>query len=287
MSIIILVIGTVFSLLAVILLLTGQKYDHMLEPLDDDAFPMKGLYTIGFSLQDSKLFRLRGKLGSRLREETNLMYGKKYGEFYARAVWAQTITYVVLSLAFMFAVAGLFGEDGAFFAGIGVLLAAAAGYYFLTYTREKLNARRDECESEFPNAISKLALLVNSGVILREGWEMVAYGKEGLLYDMMRESCDDMKNGVSEIDAFYEFGVRCNSQEIKKYSSALIQSIERGGGELSAFLANQSVELWSQRRQRLLQKGEQAAGALLMPIALMFFGVMLIVIAAAVQSFSL
>ena len=37
----------------------------------------------------------------------------------------------------------------------------------------------------------------------------------------------------------------------------------------------------------MLQKGEKAAGALLMPIALMFCGVMLIVIAAAMQSFSM
>ena len=33
--------------------------------------------------------------------------------------------------------------------------------------------------------------------------------------------------------------------------------------------------------------GEQAASALLMPIAMMFFGVMLIVIASAMQSFSM
>ena len=45
--------------------------------------------------------------------------------------------------------------------------------------------------------------------------------------------------------------------------------------------------LFRSHRQRLLQKGEQAASALLMPIALMFVGVMLIVIASALQSFSL
>jgi type II secretory pathway component PulF len=67
----------------------------------------------------------------------------------------------------------------------------------------------------------------------------------------------------------------------------LTQSIERGGGELPSFLTNQSRELWSHHRQVMLQKGEKAAGALLVPIALMFVGVMLLVIVAAVLSFTL
>ena len=96
-----------------------------------------------------------------------------------------------------------------------------------------------------------------------------------------------MKNGMPEIDAIYNFGVEINSPDIKKFTSALIQSIERGGGDLPIFLAGQSAELWEHRRQTMLQKGEKAAGALLMPIALMFCGVMLIVIAAAMQSFSM
>lgn len=53
------------------------------------------------------------------------------------------------------------------------------------------------------------------------------------------------------------------------------------------FLANQSSELWNEKRQLLLQKGEKAASKLLMPIAIMFLGIMLIVISSAVQSFSM
>ena len=94
-----------------------------------------------------------------------------------------------------------------------------------------------------------------------------------------------MKNGKAEVDAIHDMGVLINSEDIRKFTAALIQSIERSGGELPHFLANQSAELWAKRRQTMLQKGEQAASALLMPIALMFLGVMLIVMSAALQSF--
>ena len=103
----------------------------------------------------------------------------------------------------------------------------------------------------------------------------------------MRKSCVEMNNGKSEIDALYEFGIMTNSDSIKKFVSALIQSIERGGSDLPQFLANESSELWNEKRQMLLQKGEKAASKLLMPIAIMFLGIMLIVISSAIQSFSM
>ena len=78
-----------------------------------------------------------------------------------------------------------------------------------------------------------------------------------------------------------------NSDSIKKFVSALIQSIERGGSDLPQFLANESSELWNEKRQMLLQKGEKAASKLLMPIAIMFLGIILIVISSAIQSFSM
>ncbi len=287
-SFIILGIGTVLTVLFLTLLFKGAAYDDLIEPLDSDAFPMKFLYSAGFALQDTKLLRLRGKLGARLRDSASLYYGKKFGEFYARAVWAQALSFVLASLALMFLVAGFFsGDNCMFFALVGVALAVLAAYYFLTYSDGELKKRRAACEGELPNAISKLALLVNSGATLHEAWKMVAFGKEGVIYELMRRSCEAMENGRAEIDSLYDFGIWSNSPDVKKFTSALIQSIERGGGELPIFLANQSGELWSQHRQRLLQKGEQAASALLMPIALMFVGVMLIVIASALQSFSL
>ena len=150
-----------------------------------------------------------------------------------------------------------------------------------------MKTRQDECEIEFPNAISKLALIVNSGVILHDAWAIVADGNDGVFYDLMKKSCEDMENGKSDIDAIYEFGVLTNSENIRKFTSALIQSIERGGGNLPVFLANQSTELWMSKRQLMLQKGETAASALLIPITLMLVGIILIVISAALQSFSL
>ena len=161
-----------------------------------------------------------------------------------------------------------------FFLVVGIILSVLAMYYFGTSTSEKVKKRREECEAELPNAVSKLALITNTGTTHHDSWEMVAYGKTGTFYDMMKNSCVEIKNGKADVDAIHDMGAMINSEEIKKFTSALIQSIERGGGDLPHFLTNQSSELWAKHRQTMLQKGEQAASALLMPIALMFLGVM-------------
>lgn len=281
-------IGTILSVFFLIMLHKGSKYEYMVETLSGDDFPMKTIYIVGLVVQDTKIGRLKGKLGDQLRKNATLLYTRQYSEYYARIMWAQIISFVLLFLSFFFVLAGFFtGTVSNFFALVGICMAVISACFFATYAKNKVKSRQNECESEFPNAISKLALLVNSGVILHEAWKVVAYGKDGIFYDLMKQSCEKMQNGQSDIEAIYEFGMTTNSDDIKKFTSALIQSIERGGAELPRFLENQSGELWFRYRQVMLQKGEQAAGALLMPISLMFFGVILIVISAAMQSLSL
>lgn len=283
-----LVIGTISAIIFLLFLFKGAKYEYMVEMLEGDDFPFPVLYTAGLSMQDVSLFRLRGKIGEKIRKDSTLIYGSKYGEYYAHIIWAQILSFMLFSIAILFLLAGVVGESMmSMYALGGIVVPILFGYYFYNHTGDKVKTRQDECEVEFPNAISKLALIVNSGVILHDAWKIVADGNDGVFYDLMKKSCEEMDNGKSGIDAIYEFGVLTNSENIRKFTSALIQSIERGGGNLPDFLANQSTELWMNKKQLMLQKGEAAASALLIPITLMLVGIMLIVISAALQSFSL
>ena len=110
---------------------------------------------------------------------------------------------------------------------------------------------------------------------------MVAENGKGALYLLMKNTSEDMRNGSSDTDAILQLGMASNSVEIKKFSSALVQSMEKGGAELSEFLARQSSELWNTKRQRMLQNGEKAATKLLLPIVLIFIGIIIIVMTAA------
>lgn len=279
-SLVSLALGILLLIIYIIYSFKGLKYESYIESLNDEDYPLKEFYVLGLGLNDSKLFALRGKAKYSLVGNARLLYEDKYAEFYATVAWAQALTFVHISLCFGFLATALLNFP--FFAFVGIACAVIFGYFFYSSLKSKVVARRDECVEELPEIVSTMALLINSGMTLRETWAVIAESKEGKIYDLMRSALIDMNNGVSDVDAIHKFGILTDSSEIKKFTSALVQGLEKGSKDLSDLLAAQSSEMWNLKKQIMLQKGEAAASKLLLPIALIFLGIMVIVISGAV-----
>lgn len=283
----ILIIATLATALFLYGLSRGKDKAELVEPLDGNEYFLKDLYVVGFALNDMGLFTLRGKLERDLKKHTKLMLDNVYYEYYAYVAWAQFLTLALLSVAIGCSVCALFPDAAALMmALIVVLLVAAVWDMSMSKAKDAVKARTDACIAEFPNMVSKLSLLLSSGMVLRDAWYLIAQGKNGPLYELMRHACSYMDNGESVVGAIYRFGVLTDAVEIKKFTSAMIQGIEKGNSELATFLMNQVSELWAHKRQLALQEGEVAAGKLLIPLALTFIGIILIIISAAMQSMS-
>lgn len=274
-------IGSILAILFIIQIKKGKKFESIVENLDGNTFPLNQLYSVGFSWSSSKLFQLKGKRAAELRAQASLLYDPQYAEYYANVAWAQTITLVHLFQTITFLMAGIMYESAFLMLVGGIFLSMVVAAYCLENMKNTLTKRTEECEAQLPEVVSTMAVLVNSGMVLREAWNMVADNGTGAFYELMRKAAENMKNGYSDADAIFLFGKASNSTEIKKFTSALLQSMEKGGAELSSFLAHQSSELWSAKRQRMLQAGEKAATKLLLPIVLIFVGVIIIVMTAA------
>lgn len=284
---ILLIIATAATALFLYALAKGKSKESLVATLDESQYPLKDLYVVGFVLNDMKLFRLRGKLGLDLKKNTKLLLDNIYAEYYTYVTWAQFLTLALLAVSVGFSFCALLGGEMALLMPFAVVLMIAVIWNVtMSKAKEEVQARREACELEFPNMVSKLSLLLTSGMVLREAWYLIAKGKEGPLYDLMKKACDWMDNGESDTFAIYKFGVLSDSQEIKKFTSALVQSAEKGNSELAGFLLSQVTEQWAHKRQLALQQGELAAGKLIIPLGLMFGGIILIIIAAAMQSMS-
>lgn len=274
-----LAIATILLILFIVKLIKGKKYEEYTKQLTGSDYPLSELYTVGYAWNESKLFCLRGKLKLTLIKQARLLYDPNYAEFYTVSVWAQIMTFAHLFLCAGFILAG--ATDFTIFAFAAVIFAVIISYYFFSAMGKKLEERRTACVIELPEVVSTMALLINSGMILREAWGKIAESKEGEIYALMRNANVDMHNGMSEIDALHKFGVMSDTPEIKKFSSALVQGIEKGSRELSNTLVKQSSEMWNIKKQTMLQKGEAASAKLLAPTAMIFVGVLVIIIAAA------
>ena len=278
MNFIMLLLASITTVLFLVNLARGKQYGYMVESLDGGEYFLKELYVVGFSLNDGKIFKLRGKMERNLKKQAKLLWGDRYYEYYANLAWAQFLSLTLLVVSVGFSLSGFLKTEQIPILLILVLLFVAAFWNLsLSRMKEKVQQRREACEAEFPNMVSKLALLINSGMVLREAWRVTAYGKEGTLYTLMKQACEDMENGESDIGAIYKFGVTSDSASIKKFTSAMIQGMQKGNSELADFMVSQTSELWAHKRQMALQQGEVAAGKLIIPLGITFAGIIMII----------
>lgn len=275
-SLVIMVLATILTAVFVFLLMTGKKYDAWIEPLDSKEFPLCELYGAGFVLTDLIKYDFTTKQERKRRQQIALIYGEKHSEYYLRVNAAERFTLALLVLTAGFILYGLTSELAIVF--VAALFAFVAYYYVLTLPEETLKKKSNEILNQFADVVSKLALLVNAGMILKEAWIKVSETGDGELYQEMRRAVMQMNNGVSEVDAYTEFGTRCTSPEIKKFTSTIVQGLVKGNRELVEMIKQQSREIWDAKRHRVKQEGEKAASKLLIPICIMFVGVLIMII---------
>lgn len=281
MQYVLLIIGTVLGIAFIYQMNRGEEYSNVVANLDGGEYPLAPLFIVGFVWNTVPIFTFRDKKAADLKTQAVIIHGVKYADYYAMIAWVQMITYLHLFLAITCLAAAFLFSMSKMILLAGVLITVAMAYNALEGMKNTIKERTEECERELPEVVSTLAVLVSSGMMLREAWSVISESKEGVFYDLMKETNDDMKNGYSDIDAIFLFGKKSDSTEVKKFTTALIQSMEKGGAELGVFLAMQSSEMWNAKRQRMLQSGEKAATKLLAPIMLIFVGILIIVLTAA------
>ena len=269
-------IGAVLLGIWLVLFFTGLKYASLFDSLTEKEFPLKEVYFVGYAALELVHYSYKSKHDRKLRKELSVLFGEKYAEYYLRVIHAQEIT-MSLTLAILgFALYGV-ADDIAVLVVL-LIFAGLAYYYFGTLTEKRILKRSEEMLRDFSNVVSKLALLTNAGMILHEAWTEIAFSGETTIYREMQTSVEEMNNGISEIDAIFRFGKRCIIPEIKKFSSTIVQGLVKGNNELALMLQAQSREVWMLKKQDIHRQGEKAASRLLIPVVIMFVGILIMVI---------
>ena len=269
-------IGAVLLGIWLVLFFTGLKYASLFDALTEKEFPLKEVYFVGYAALELVHYSYKSKHDRKLRKELSVLFGEKYAEYYLRVIHAQEIT-MSLTLAILgFALYGV-ADDIAVLVVL-LIFAGLAYYYFGTLTEKRILKRSEEMLRDFSNVVSKLALLTNAGMILREAWTEIAFSGETTIYREMQTSVEEMNNGISEIDAIFRFGKRCIIPEIKKFSSTIVQGLVKGNNELAMMLQAQSREVWMLKKQDIHRQGEKAASRLLIPVVIRFVGILIMVI---------
>lgn len=286
-SLVLLLLLITLSIPLVIAIIRAAAYSDYVSAIDKKSFAGSTYYGIGFALIDMLKISFKTEKANKVREQAGVLFGKKYADFYLRVLYAQAYTYTIMVLYAIFFLACIVGgNDGIILVAVGLIVAIILYSYYIDSYKIKIEKLNIIYMMDFPNAVSTIALLVNGGMLLRDAWNLVANSSDAPLYLQMRKVVEDMNNGVSEQDAIFAFSNRCSTKEIRKFSSLISQAIERGGKDLSDSLIKQSDLLINEKRQLVLQEGEKASNKLMIPIALIFVGILVIVLVPIMSNMS-
>ncbi|MBQ4260123.1 MAG: type II secretion system F family protein [Lachnospiraceae bacterium] len=278
LNIIFLALSTIACLSFLILLLISGEFEEYIKPLDSKVFMLPEIYGVGFKVLKIFKFQYKTRGANKLRENMAILYSERYAEYYMRVLYAQKISIAYLIFAVGCAISALADGTDKIVMFVLVCVVCFAVYYTLGQApADQLKKRGERFMDEFPNAVSTIALLVNSGMILREAWREVSMSHDSELYMEMRKMNEDIDNGVSEIDALYAFSNRCVVSDIKKFTSFIVQGLEKGSKDLASALRIQTNELWQMKKQNTLRRGELASSKLMIPLMVMFVGILIMV----------
>ncbi len=269
--------ATPFVLLWVYLYMKYQNsFNRYIESLSADDYTLPELFFIGMGFIHLTHYNLHSRKGRARIKEISEIKGRKYAEYYYYIIKSASFTYILTLTPVAVILSAMSNEPLMLVLGMAVVLLLVR--YLEKDINDKLEERREELLLDLPQVLSKLSLLINSGMVMREAWVKVSQTGERALYQEMKITSQEMANGASDLEAFRNFADRCSVKSIRKVTSTLVQNLQKGNQELAYFLDDMSREMWEEKKNIVRQKGETAGTKLMIPIGMIFMGIMILII---------
>lgn len=158
--------------------------------------------------------------------------------------------------------------------------------------RQEKKKRERQLVLDYPNLLFQFSMLLSAGLTMQNTFLRIAgeyrerEGKEVRpAYEEMLGACYEMKSGVSEAQAYENFGRRCGITPYVRLGALLSGNLQKGAQGLTGLLRDEAVTAMDERRQLARRLGEEAGTKLLMPMVLMLLIVLVILMLPAVMAF--
>ncbi len=240
-----------------------------------NGFLLPDMLFIGYRFMEIIGMELEDDYSKKKIREVVLLNGVRDAELYYKNVRAYEIMLFLTITPIMLILSGTTNKPEILLIFLGILIFIVRREFDIGSDCEKM---KNEIEMDFPKVMSKLTILVSSGMVLRNAWQKVAMDGKGRLYEEMRITSADINNGVSEITAYRQFGERCDTVEGKKFASLISQNLVKGSNELVNYMTDLTNELWKEKELRVTKKTGEAVQKLLIPSVIIFIGILILIL---------
>lgn len=160
--------------------------------------------------------------------------------------------------------------------------------------KEQQDAKKrweEELVKDYPEMVSRLGLLLEAGMSLRQAWKKLTDTYESKRkkqrlpkragYEEMLLTRRELEDGMGESLAYERFGERCGLASYRRFASILTQNLKKGTVGIGRILAKESEDAFSQRKTMAQRLGEEAGTKLLFPMLMMMVVIMVILVVPA------
>ncbi|MDL2301685.1 type II secretion system F family protein [Lachnospiraceae bacterium OttesenSCG-928-D06] len=287
-SYVIIVIYFIMFVFWVVLFLVGNKKNESImidKYLPRNKYPLRELIGVGLVILDCIHYSFESNNDMKRITQMKGVYGERWGVFYYKINVAERVAYGVTLMMVGLLIAPITGE--LLFILASPVLGVLGFILAMGRVTDVVKMREEEILKQFPNAVSNLALLINSGMDTFSAWETVALNNEGILFEEMQNTITDMKTqGTSEMQAYINFSSRCAIPRISKFISMMVQNIKKGSDDLIDFLIYESSVCWAEKKSSAKIQGEKAGNKLMIPIFMIMLGILILILGPLASSLS-
>lgn len=169
---------------------------------------------------------------------------------------------------------------------IGILICIILFFAASKEINSKLKLRNEQMLSDYPEIVSKLMLLLNAGLNIKNAFKKIVddYYKElsskessHYAYEELSITLNSLDSGVSEASAYTEFGKRCGLMPYMKLGSILEQNLNKGVREIRFHLDCEVKNAFKNYKSETITKSKQAETKLIFPMVLILIVIMVLI----------
>lgn len=276
----------VIMLISYVLLKMGKKYEPLIKPLSKNDFGLKDFFPIGFVIMDKLHYQYGSDFDRKIRRQLVELYEPDYTEYYLRVYWSAAASYVVVGAMLSGLLCLGIGPVGI---ALGLAIGGVMAFASFNDLQNKIDQRHIKVLIDMPDFTNKILILSGAGMTLRAALIKISHemANDTPLYQELAGAVRMMENGATDEAALSRLALRCNTPQMRRFTSVVLQNLHRGGSDVLIALQDIGQEQWTERKAAAMRVSQEADTKLLFPMMLMLASVLIMTIAPAVMSIQL
>lgn len=123
-------------------------------------------------------------------------------------------------------------------------------YAWFYSLEEKIKERHEKILIDMPDFTNKILILTGAGMTLRAALIKISdeMSNDTVLYQTLAKCVQMMRNGITDEKALDYMTIQCNTPQMRRFISVVLQNMKRGGTDVIAALQDIGREQWEERK---------------------------------------